>query len=382
MPPPAEIAFLLGLLLALPVTPVGAEVTQSDVVLIRLEDTVSEDLYAVGNRVDIDGRVEGDLVAVAFDEVRIDGEVTGSVLAVASRVVIAGKVDGSVRVAAGEVQIEGMVGDDAAVAGIDLGVSPGAEIGRDLLAAGWAGRVEGSIGRRLQGALRSLRLAGSVAGDVGVSVRDLVVVEGATVGGDLGYRSDREAIIAEGVQVDGSVIHRRPLPPNVRVLGLGWLARLLIGLGVMGLGLGLILVDVGRVARAVSAIRARPVAVLGVGALALTAPFMLVLVLGWAVTLTPPESAIPLVLILAPVVLGIMGLVSLALLASPIPAAVAIGRFGLRRRSVTGSLVAGLFGLALAALVPRVGGWLLLLAAVFGLGSWMLSGDTAIVSQD
>ena len=43
-----------------------AELTQSDLVLVTADDVVAEDLYAAGNRVLIEGRIEGDLYAVAL----------------------------------------------------------------------------------------------------------------------------------------------------------------------------------------------------------------------------------------------------------------------------------------------------------------------------
>ncbi|MGH9194113.1 MAG: polymer-forming cytoskeletal protein, partial [Acidimicrobiia bacterium] len=90
----------LFLLMLLPL-PAHAELTQSDLVLVQADDVITEDLYAAGNRVQVDGRVEGDLYAAAFSEVKITGEVTGDVVVVASRLVISGRVGGSVRVASG-----------------------------------------------------------------------------------------------------------------------------------------------------------------------------------------------------------------------------------------------------------------------------------------
>jgi hypothetical protein len=90
----------VGLLLLIPIA-AAARLTQSDLVLVRADDVVTEDLYAAGNRITIEGRVEGDLIAAAFEDVLISGEVTGDVTVVAGRVTITGTVGGSVRVAAG-----------------------------------------------------------------------------------------------------------------------------------------------------------------------------------------------------------------------------------------------------------------------------------------
>ncbi len=96
------LAAVVVLLLLIPVA-AAARLTQSDLVLVRADDVVTEDLYAAGNRISIEGRIEGDLIAAAFEEVVISGEVTGDVTVVAGRVTITGTVGGSVRVAAGSV---------------------------------------------------------------------------------------------------------------------------------------------------------------------------------------------------------------------------------------------------------------------------------------
>ena len=104
----------IGFLLLIPIA-AGARLTQSDLVLVRADDVVTEDLYAAGNRITVEGRIEGDLIAAAFEDILISGEVTGDVTVVAGRVTITGTVGGSVRVAAGRVRVGGSVAEDVAV---------------------------------------------------------------------------------------------------------------------------------------------------------------------------------------------------------------------------------------------------------------------------
>jgi hypothetical protein len=77
--------------------PARAERTQSDLVIVRAGDVIGEDLYAAASRVVVEGRIEGDLYAVAFNDVTISGEVTGDVVVAASRLELTGVVGGSVR---------------------------------------------------------------------------------------------------------------------------------------------------------------------------------------------------------------------------------------------------------------------------------------------
>src|SRR3990170_3211441 len=330
------------LLLALPV---AAERTQSDFVLIRAEDVVTEDLYAAGNRVEIDGRVEGDLVAVAFEEVRVAGEVTGSVMALASRVVIAGHVGGSVRAAAVRIEGGGEVGGDLVTTAGTLSWT--GTVGRDALVWAWNAAAEGSIGRNLEGVQRRLLLGGTVTGDVAVAVDRLDIAADLTVGGDLAYRSDREANVA-GATVTGTVVRQEPTELNVRVRALRLMSYVvaLIGLAAVGLaGLEVMVVPFGAVAGA-----------------------------GVLLALAPPAAALPLLAVIGPILLAVFGLFMLGLVVSPLPVLGAVGQRLRRRWSGPAAFLVGLGLLALVLLVPILRWLVVLVVVILGMGGWVRSG--------
>ena len=208
----------VGLVL-LPASPARAERVQSNLVLIRDEDVVDEDLYAAGNIVQVDGRVEGDLFAVAYQEVRVTGTVTGDVVALTGKVVIVGEVGGSVRAVAGSVIIEGIVGGDVFVGAREVRTDPGSRIGRDLLAWSWDARVEGEIARDFEGQQRNTVFDGSTARNVEVTVNRLDVGPSARVGGDLAYRSENDASI-DAAGADTPQRRQHPRRPRRQASGL------------------------------------------------------------------------------------------------------------------------------------------------------------------
>ena len=347
-------AVTLGVVLVVgPALPARAERLQSDFVFIRGEDVVSEDLYAAANRITIAGRVEGDLLAVAFEEILIEGTVTGSVTALASRVVVTGEVGGSLRVAAPVVRVEGAVGDDVFVAADRLDVTEQAVVGRDLLAWTRRAMVAGSVGRNLEGRDRDLTLRGDVAGDVEVTVNSLVVA-GARVGGDLAYRAADPAEVTD-LELGGSLLHRRPLPPNIELRALRMLVFVLAWLGTVALGLAVLWAFPAR-ARGV-AVAAVPVALVGVVA--------------GLLAVVPTSSAVPLLVVFVPVILVSASLVGVGLLVASVPVAVVVGR---RLRAAGSDYAAFLLGMAAWAVVyllPFVGRWLTVAGLVVGLGAWM-----------
>ena len=75
----------------------------------------------------------------------------------------------------------------------------------------------------------------------------------------------------------------------------------------------------------------------------LVSPLLAAGVLGFILGVAPPAAAVPLVIVLLPVVLGLGGLVLLASLFGVIPAAAAIGRLVTRRGSPPAAVLVGCF---------------------------------------
>ena len=215
-------AGIAGIFILIGTSPaLAAETAASEIVIIPEGDTVTEDLYAVGSRVVVEGTIEGDLIAFAAEEVIISGQVTGNVQAVAPTVTVGGEVAGSVRFTANRLTISGSIGGDLVGASVRAELSPESTIDGDVVV--WAFRLvaAGTIGTDLEGTQRTLELAGSVGGDVDVSVNQLIVTGPLEVAGDLGYRSPSEAEGMDQATVGGVVAHKTPLPPNIRVRALG-----------------------------------------------------------------------------------------------------------------------------------------------------------------
>lgn len=378
----AWVVLLVGtaLLTLAPALPAAAERIQSDFVLIRSGDVVGEDLYAAGNDITIEGRIEGDLVASAWGEIRISGEVTGDVLVSAGSVVIAGTVGESVRAVAGRLVIEGEVGGDVSAVTRRLDVFADAAIGRDLVAWAWDTEMAGAVGRNVEGNHRTLSVTGSVNGNVEVTVNRLVIGDGAAVEGTVRYRSEREAEIGEA-SIGGSVIQETPLPANIRLRAVRLLTMTLVGVGALLFGLTVVWATPSRSAGAAGAVRRRPLRALGMGALVVAVPALIGAGLVAALFLLPPETGAPLALVLAPVFLGAASIVLVAALFAPVPVAIAGGRLALPRRSVYAAFLLGAVVWLLLALLPFVGPIVTVAGVVVGLGAWLVN-PVAGVSEE
>lgn len=365
-----RLVLLLGLVVfGLSPIPARAELTQSDFVLVRPEDTITEDLYAAGNTVRVEGRIDGDLYAVAFNEIVVSGVVTGDVVAVGGRVEVSGSVEGSLRVAAGRVVISGSVGDDVLVASWSAEVTTAGSIGRDLFS--WSNQlgIGGMVSRDLGAQASSLNIGGEVEGKVDVTVGRVRVEPGARIGGDLIYQSPREAEI-ETADLGGNVIRRTALPANVRLRGLRLLTYTLAIFGVAALALALTWLWPRRVVAALAVARVgfrTWLTGIGVVLSPLVAGGLLFLV----VVLSPPEAGLPLALVLSPLVLGLLGVVLMAALVGVVPVAGLVGSRIVPRRSTAAAVLVGLVVLAILMMVPVVH-WLVLAAGIpLGIGAWV-----------
>ncbi len=350
-------------------TPAFAEVTQSDLVIVRPDDTITEDLYAAGNSIRIEGRIEGDLYAVAFNEIVVSGVVTGDVVAIASRIEVTGTIEGSLRLAAGRVLMHGAVGDDMLVASWTTEVGTEGVVGRDLLS--WSNRLgmEGSVDRDLQGNASRLSIAGAVNGRVVVAVGRMRVEPSAHIGGDIVYESRREAEI-ESIDVGGNVIRRTALPANVRLRGLRVLTLTLAVLGVTAMALTITWLWPRRVAGTIAQARSGLRTWL-IGLAVVLSPFVAAAVLALLVGLSPPEAGIPLALVLLPLVLGLLGVVVMSALIGFVPVAGLIGRRLLPQRSIAAGVLIGMAVLFVALAVPVVSWLVVVVGTPLGIGSWI-----------
>lgn len=361
--------------LALPL-PAVAQRVQSNVVLVRSDDVIREDLYAAGNTIVVSGVIEGDLVAVAFDSIRIDGVVEGDVVAVSTRVEITGRVGGAVRVAAGSVSVDGDVGDDLFIGALGAQTGVGSTVGRDVLVWSRTAEMLGRVGRDIEGVQRSTRVGGSVEGDVDVTTSALALLPGLSVGGDVRYTSDSEAVIAGSVEIDGVTTQVETLPANVRVRAVRVLALFVATLAALGIGLAILWAAPGRSISAAQTLVRAPVRSLAWGIGVASVPAALVIVTGGIVAVTSLSAAGPVVLVLVPVAVGLASILFLGLLSTPVPLALAVGSRLRPGWSTYARFVVGFPLLVIVWLLPWIGGFLLMLLAFAGLGSWLVAEDS------
>lgn len=373
----ALLAVVAGLVLfGVPAPVLAAETSNAEFVIIPEDDVFPDDLYAGAIRVVVEGTIEGDLIAFAAEEIVINGTVTGSVIALTPRITVNGEVGDSLRVSANRLTITGEVAGDVVAAVFDAEVSSSSRVAGDLLLWAWNADLRGEIGADLTGTQRSLELAGAISGDVDISTSRLTVVERLTVGGDLGYRSGREA---EGLglgEVAGAVVHKTPLPPNLRVRALGLLGRFMVVLFLSVAALSAAYGWPRRTGRAVAEVGRTPLRKWLTGALVLSSPLLAMLVTGLVLGLAPPAAAFPLLAVLAPLVVALVGLAFGLALVAGAPIVGWLGGVVFRSFDLYAAILAGSIIVGIVWYLPWVGWLVPLVVLPLGLGAWMATWRT------
>jgi cytoskeletal protein CcmA (bactofilin family) len=350
---------VLSLALLIPVTGVFASIRTSSRNIVTADETVAEDVYAIGGTTIVEGTVRGDLV-VAGGTLTISGTVEGDVLGVvAGTVRITGRVGGSVRVAALRFEADGEIGGDV---GLLVGQArvDGA-VARDVLLIGGEGVVGAAVGRDLRAQAWRLQVDGDIDRKVIVRSDDLEILSGARVGDDVTVQvTDRFEVSSEAA-VGGRVIRRTILAPVwAKAAGrlFAWLS--LPALLVAGILLTWLFRATARRAPQIAGDRPGRSALVGMGMI-----------------VVPPLLSLPLFLSLVGLPLAVLVLVGwlLALVLGPVPALTRFGGLVLRGRG------GWIGGFVLGTLLWRGALWLLapiavalyLTALTIGLGSFTIA---------
>ncbi len=175
------IVLLLVTVVLLGVVPgvAAAEEQVGGSVIVDENETVSEDLTAIGGSITVRGTVEGDVQAIGGDVVIEDGA----------------EVTGAVEATAGSVRIDGNVGGNVTVAGGSVSVGQ-----------------PGSIGGAFQASTGSVVVAGSVEGDAKLGAGSITLAPTATFGGDVEYDvGDDGEFTNDGADVAGEIIENPDL---------------------------------------------------------------------------------------------------------------------------------------------------------------------------
>ncbi|MBI4080947.1 MAG: polymer-forming cytoskeletal protein [Candidatus Levybacteria bacterium] len=195
--------FLLILFNLILLTPsYAATIRSNESVIVTDEEQNLSNLYLFGERIDVDTKINDDLVA-AGGNITINGEVTDDVLAAGGNVNIGGTVSGSLRIAGGNIKISGTTTGDVVAVGGTVTIAETAKINGDVIFAGGQLELNGPVKGKviIQGGQATIN--SSVGGNVEGNIGSLDLGKNAVINGDLRYTSSERASIRDGAVIRG-----------------------------------------------------------------------------------------------------------------------------------------------------------------------------------
>ena len=361
------VAFILTLLGA--PAAFAADFRTDTTISIGEGEVIEDDLFLIGTTITVNGTVNGDLF-VAGTSVTINGTVNGNINVAGESVTIGGAISDGARVVANSFSFSGTVGRDLLLLGNTNAIVSDAVIGRDLILTVSDLTLDGTVERRVAGVAEMVTLNGSVGTEFDISVENLTINDGASIGGDLTYRSENEAEIAGGAEIGGELTHEMAAAADDIDIGFSVNS---IAVGVVGLlmaavyGTVLLLVFPRLTLAASNQLLENPLMSLGMGVV-----FLIVV----------PIVAILVMITVIGIPLGIIALLlyGVALFSAQIFVGMTIGRLilsfvtdGNRRLIQFFGLLIGLLILFGLSFIPYVQSWAPLVIAILGLGGLMLA---------
>jgi cytoskeletal protein CcmA (bactofilin family) len=353
----------------------AADIRQGDTVVIAAGDVINDDLYVATTLLVINGTINGD-VLWAGETLNLNGKVNGSLAAIGATINIDGEVVRSVRTAGMNVNVRGKIGGDLMVAGSAVEMLNTASIGRDLVFGARKINIDSMIEKNVKGNSTEARLSNRVGNQVNIAAESLTIASTAKIQGDLVYTSSNEADIQSGATIVGATMHKFPEGRNTSTWPpLGILGSVIFFLMALVSGILVIALAPKRAKSAVAAIKSKPLATLGWGALIFFA--------------TPLAALIVCVTVIG-IPVGLIGLAlyGIALYLSLVVSGLFVGSWIVGRSGkfesrgiMIGAFSLGLIILTLVNLIPFIGFPLFLAIAIFGLEAMFVSEKTMRASR-
>jgi len=334
---------------------------------VREERSSSGNSYIAGGNIIISTPVEGDLMAAGGD-VKVEQEISADAALAGGSVELHAPVGQDLRAAGGTVNINSNVGGELFATGGTVRLARSARVAEDARLSGSDVMLAGEVAKDVRIYANKITVSGRIGGDAHLYGQRIVLQPGARIGGNLYYASP-DPIAQDRDVVIGGTITREEMPAHWGERGRAGVLAFFHPIFVISMlvaGMLLFLLFPNAVHGTANTIRQYPWSSLLIGAALLF--------------LIPPVAIFFMITVIGiPIGLVLLLLYPLVLLLGYLGAAFFIGRRAadamkqpdrLRAGRQTMFLAAALIVLSLIALIPFVGGFLIMLALFLGIGGW------------
>ncbi len=177
--------------------------------------TINDNLYVAGADANVSGTVTGDLFVFGGNVVVV-GPVAGDLMSAGGTLNINGKVSGDERIGGGNIMISNSIGGDLLIAGGQINVLAGTTIGKDVEIAGGTVNYSGENTGRVDIRGGDVYFNGKVSGDLSIEAKSIRLGPNAVIQGNFNYSSPAQAVLEQGVTVNGTVNYTKTTMPQTK----------------------------------------------------------------------------------------------------------------------------------------------------------------------
>jgi hypothetical protein len=183
----------------------AAQIIGNETITITSSSAQLSDLYLFGESISVAAPVDNDIVT-AGGRIDLSGSTTGSVLAAGGTLTIDTAIGNTLRAAGGNITISGPISRDAVIAGGQIVFDENAQITGDILVAGGSVIISSPVRGKVIANAGEVVINSTIGGNVEGNIGKLRLTERARINGDLKYRSEQRADVANGAVVRGEHI--------------------------------------------------------------------------------------------------------------------------------------------------------------------------------
>ncbi|MCG2661665.1 MAG: hypothetical protein L6437_15645 [Kiritimatiellae bacterium] len=201
----------------------GMEFIQTNQYTLAINETLPAELWLSAGRITLAGQAQDDLFLLGASDtmksdgtngvVTLEGECLNDVWALGNIVDLSGQVRDHARFLARTVTISGSIARGALLMGSAVHLTKTSQLDGDAWLMGENLVAEGTVQGQLTLVGQNVTLAGTFATNVHVMAQDIVVLPGTRIDGNLVYRSATELILDKDVKLGGQLI-REPMPAS------------------------------------------------------------------------------------------------------------------------------------------------------------------------
>jgi predicted acyltransferase (DUF342 family) len=197
------------------VTP-AIQIIATESFTVNSDETITNECWVAAKAVEVSGTVQDDFLAICpggpalFGNARLRGAFQNDVWALGNSVELTGTTEEHARLfATSEIILGGQVGISAVAVGKTVTLTTNFVTHGDALLVGQSVVVAGDIRGNLKVLADAVTLHGHVNGNVRIVANDIVVMPGTKIGGDLVYTAPKDLFLDPGqMELDGRLVRK------------------------------------------------------------------------------------------------------------------------------------------------------------------------------